>query len=110
MSDKTREEFAKGITEIINELAPIKTDEKKDLIASYMLVYDSQQKKIDALKALNPEVPCPAIHQCKFGYDCSLCGTSGTVPLTKAQETRYQNHISQQSLFDTKEIQELIYK
>lgn len=51
-------------------------------------MWQAQQKKIDALKALNPDVPCPAIHLCVVGYVCSLCGTSGTVPLTKAQEYR----------------------
>lgn len=43
---------------------------------------------IDTLKALNPDVPCPAIHQDKYGYNCAICGIKGTVPLTKAQEYR----------------------
>ena len=59
-----------------------------------------QQKKIDALKALNPDVPCPMCGgegtlplDCSSEYDenfcdCGYCKSSGTVPLTKAQEYR----------------------
>lgn len=58
-------------------------------------IWQEQQRKIDALKALNPDVPCPV---CGGGIDkaykddkkacCLFCNYTGTVPLTKAQEYR----------------------
>lgn len=43
-----------------------------------------------------------------LGFDFEGCELDADY--WQAQEARYQNHISQQSLFDAKEIQELIYK
>ena len=75
--------YAAGKTEqqkIIDELN-LKLATKDDMITALNLT-------IDTLKAENPDVPCPAIHQDKFGYNCAICGTKCTVPLTKAQEYR----------------------
>ena len=59
-------------------------------------IYQLQQKKIDALKALNPDVQCPARGCNGTGYIstqlgpivCGTCDEKGTVPLAKAQEYR----------------------
>jgi len=61
-------------------------------------IWQEQQKKIDALKALNPDVPCPVCggngareytgNLDILGVACGYCDATGKVPLTKAQEYR----------------------
>jgi hypothetical protein len=58
---------------------------------------DRKQKKIDELKSLNPDVPCPVCggkgYDTSMSYEgyaveCSYCLHTGKVSLMKAQEYR----------------------
>ncbi len=71
----------------------------REEIAGLNLHRQKQQKIIDALKAQNPDVPCPACggsgnsdeHDRCFPpnyYVCETCNHTGKVPLTKALEYR----------------------
>ena len=76
-----------------------KTGYSNTLVNHDWNIWQEQQIKIDALKALNPDVPCPvcgnqetitvnAVDGVYKGQYCSFCKHTGTVPLTKAQEYR----------------------